>query len=57
MSQGVVRQMLKRTRRAAPRGCLCEEALNISLITERSLIPAQTLKDLEPIIGQYIKAE
>ena len=56
MSQGVVREMLKRIGEPHSRGCLCEEALKFSLITERSLIPAETVKALEPIIGKYIKA-
>ncbi len=56
MSQGVVREMLKRIGEPHSRGCICEEALKFSLITERSLIPAETRKALEPIIGKYIKA-
>jgi len=57
MAQDVVRQMLGRL--AAPHGrdCLCAEALKYSLITERSMIPAATLKALAPIVGRYIQAE
>jgi 5'-methylthioadenosine phosphorylase len=55
MSQEVVRQMLKRIGEPHERGCICEEALKFSLITERSMIPAETRKNLEPIIGKYIK--
>jgi 5'-methylthioadenosine phosphorylase len=54
MSQEVVRQMLKRIGEPHARGCICEEALKFSLITERSLIPAETRKALEPIIGKYM---
>ncbi len=57
MSQEVVREMLKRVGEPHQRGCICEEALKYSLITERSMIPAETLKALQPIVGRYIKAE
>jgi 5'-methylthioadenosine phosphorylase len=57
MSQEVVRELLKRIGEPHGRGCICEEALKYSLITERSMIPAETLKALEPIVGRYIKAE
>jgi 5'-methylthioadenosine phosphorylase len=57
MSQEVVREMLKRVGGPHQRGCICEEALKYSLITERSMIPAETLKALAPIVGRYIKAE
>jgi 5'-methylthioadenosine phosphorylase len=59
MSQEVVRQMLSRLgdgSHQGERGCLCESALAMSLITERSMIPAQTVQNLAPIIGRYIKA-
>jgi 5'-methylthioadenosine phosphorylase len=54
MSQEVVREMLKRVGEAHSRDCLCAEALKYSLITERDLIPAETKKNLAPIIGKYI---
>jgi 5'-methylthioadenosine phosphorylase len=54
MSQEVVREMLKRVGAAHSRDCLCAEALKYSLITERDLIPAETKKNLAPIIGKYI---
>ncbi len=54
MSQEVVREMLKRVGEAHSRDCLCAEALKYSLITERDLIPAETRKNLAPIIGKYI---
>jgi 5'-methylthioadenosine phosphorylase len=57
MSQDVVRQMLKRVAGGHTRDCVCAEALKYSLITERSMIPAETLKALAPIVGRYIKAE
>jgi 5'-methylthioadenosine phosphorylase len=55
MSQEVVREMLKRVGEPHARGCICEEALKYSLITERSMIPAETRKNLDPIIGKYVK--
>jgi 5'-methylthioadenosine phosphorylase len=54
MSQRVVREILKRVPDGAPRACGCGEALKFSLITERSLIPAETLRALAPIVGKYI---
>jgi 5'-methylthioadenosine phosphorylase len=57
MAQEVVRQMVRRIGEAHSRDCLCAEALKYSLITERSMIPAATVKALQPIIGKYIKAE
>jgi hypothetical protein len=57
MSQEVVRQMLSRLGDGGPggeRGCLCESALAMALITERSAIPAETLRKLAPIVGKYI---
>lgn len=55
MSQEVVREMLKRIGEPHSRDCLCTEALKYSLITERSMIPAETLKNLDPLIGKYMK--
>lgn len=34
--------------------CSCEEALKYAIMTERSLIPEGTRKDLEPILGKYL---
>jgi len=36
------------------RGCLCATALKYALITDKTLIPEKTKKDLKPIIGKYI---
>jgi 5'-methylthioadenosine phosphorylase len=57
MAQDVVRQILGRLAARHGRDCLCAEALKYSLITERAMIPAATLKALAPIVGRYIKAE
>ena len=53
MSQEVVREMLNRLPAGHGRGCLCESALAMSLITERHVVPAQTVENLKPIIGKY----
>ncbi|HEX2224909.1 MAG TPA: S-methyl-5'-thioadenosine phosphorylase, partial [Thermoanaerobaculia bacterium] len=53
MSQEVVRHMLKGLPEGHGRGCLCESALAMSLITERSVVPAETVSNLRPIIGKY----
>ncbi|MBL7151523.1 MAG: S-methyl-5'-thioadenosine phosphorylase [Candidatus Omnitrophica bacterium] len=37
------------------RGCGCGEALKSALVTDRKLIPEKVKKDLEIIIGKYIK--
>ena len=37
------------------RTCACKDALATAIITQASLVPEQTKKDLAPIIGRYIK--
>jgi len=37
----------------APR-CACGESLKYAIMTDRSLIPKQTRKDLSPILGKYL---
>ena len=34
--------------------CECGEALKFAIMTDRSLIPEQTRKDLDPILGKYL---
>ena len=53
MSQEVVREILKRLAKHPGRGCICGSALARSLITEAELVPDETLKALQPIIGKY----
>jgi 5'-methylthioadenosine phosphorylase len=36
------------------RRCACGESLKYAIMTDRDLIPAQTRKDLEPILGKYL---
>ncbi len=54
MSQEVIRQVLKRLPEESTDCPLCRHALAHALITERSLIPAETLKKLAPLVGKYI---
>ncbi len=51
-AQDVVRRITRRL--PLERGCECATALQSSLITEPSKIPAATLKKLKPIVGKYI---
>ncbi len=37
------------------RTCACQDALATAIITQASLVPEQTKKDLAPIVGRYIK--
>ena len=52
MAQEVVKAVV--TRLSSERTCACKDALAHSLITERSMIPEQTKKNLAPLIGRYI---
>ena len=54
MSQNVVRQILARLDPKAERACPCASALAMALVTERSLIPEETKRDLWPLIGRYL---
>jgi 5'-methylthioadenosine phosphorylase len=40
--------------RRRQRDCACAEALKFAIMTDRSLIPAETLQALAPIIGKYL---
>ncbi len=52
MAQEVVRRVV-RGLGSEPRQCPCASALAHSLITERSLVPPETLAKLRPILGKY----
>jgi 5'-methylthioadenosine phosphorylase len=54
MSQEVIRQVLRRLPDESTDCPLCRHALAHALITERSLIPAETLQKLAPLVGKYI---
>ena len=38
-----------------PRGCECENALAMALVTPADLVPADVKRELRPIIGRYMK--
>jgi len=38
-----------------PRGCTCKDALATAIITRPEHVPEKTKKELEPIIGKYMK--
>jgi 5'-methylthioadenosine phosphorylase len=40
---------------SGPRTCGCKDALATAIITQASMVPEQTKKDLAPIIGKYMK--
>jgi 5'-methylthioadenosine phosphorylase len=52
----MARDIIKRAVRslAAVPSCSCGEALQFAIMTDHQLIPEQTRKDLEPIIGKYL---
>jgi 5'-methylthioadenosine phosphorylase len=53
MAQDVVRKVVARVA-GTTRACPCKDALAHALITERSMIPAATLRKLKPIVGRYL---
>ncbi len=52
----MARDIIKRAVRslAAVPSCTCGQALQFAIMTDHKLIPEQTRKDLEPIIGKYL---
>ncbi|MFC1592464.1 S-methyl-5'-thioadenosine phosphorylase [Candidatus Omnitrophota bacterium] len=52
-SQKILRQVLKRV--SQDRGCSCKQALKYAIVTNPGLIPEQTKKNLDIIIGKYIR--
>jgi 5'-methylthioadenosine phosphorylase len=53
-ARAVLRAALRRLP-PRPRGCECENALAASLVTSPDLVPAEVKRDLEPIVGRYMK--
>ncbi len=51
------KRLLSAVIRAVPekRACACRDALKYAIITDRTLIPAKVKKDLDIIIGKYVK--
>jgi 5'-methylthioadenosine phosphorylase len=54
MAQKIVRMAIPRVANRE-RNCPCATALQYAIVTDPSRIPAQTKRDLAPIIGKYIK--
>jgi 5'-methylthioadenosine phosphorylase len=54
MAQKIIRMTIPRVA-ARVRDCACANALQYAIVTDPARIPAQTKKDLKPIIGKYIK--
>ncbi len=52
-ARAVLRAALRRL--PIPRECECEHALRFALVTAPELVPEQTKRDLQPIIGRYWK--
>jgi len=36
------------------RDCACSSAMQYAIITDKSVIPAETKQKLEPIVGKYL---
>ncbi len=56
-STKIAKNVIRRAIQHLPekRDCLCANALKYALITGKKFIPEKTKKDLQPIIGKYIK--
>jgi 5'-methylthioadenosine phosphorylase len=52
----VLRSVIRALDPKAPRGCECASALKHALMTAPAMIPEQTKRELQPIIGKYLKA-
>jgi 5'-methylthioadenosine phosphorylase len=37
------------------RGCPCQSALQYAILTDKKMIPAKVKRDLDIIIGKYVK--
>jgi 5'-methylthioadenosine phosphorylase len=53
MAQKIIRATIPRVA-ARKRDCACANALQYAIITDPALIPAETKRDLAPIIGRYV---
>jgi 5'-methylthioadenosine phosphorylase len=51
-AQAVIRNVVPKL--PAQRTCVCSTALKEALITDRTMIPEKTKRDLEPLIGKYL---
>jgi len=52
----VLRAAIRKLDVLRPRSCECASALKHALVTAPELVPAETKRELQPIIGKYIKA-
>jgi 5'-methylthioadenosine phosphorylase len=52
MARNIIKQAVRTLSSEA--GCECGESLKFAIMTDRSLIPEQTRKDLDPILGKYL---
>ncbi len=52
MARNIIKQAVSKLS-SVPR-CECGESLKFAIMTDHSLIPEQTRKDLDPIIGKYL---
>jgi 5'-methylthioadenosine phosphorylase len=52
----VLRAALRRIDPAAERGCECASALKNAIMTAPHLVPAETRRELQPLVGKYLKA-
>ncbi len=53
-ARAVLRAALRRLP-PRPRGCECENALALSLVTPADLVPAEVKRELQPIVGRYMR--
>lgn len=54
MAQRILRASIPRAA-ARKRDCACATALQYAIVTDPALIPAETKRDLAPIIGRYVR--
>jgi 5'-methylthioadenosine phosphorylase len=52
LAKDVIRRLVRLV--AAPRACACREAVRNAIMTDKSLIPVETRKRLDLIIGRYL---
>jgi 5'-methylthioadenosine phosphorylase len=53
MARAVLRAAVRRL--PIPRECECASALRFALVTAPELVPADVKRELEPIVGRYMK--
>jgi len=53
MAKEIIRQAIHAA--VAERSCSCASAMQHAIVTDRTLIPAETAEKLGPIVGKYLK--